>query len=164
MADSSNMIIRSMAEFYNKHEANVTNDQQSDISFSNASSALNSSRHHGQWETWISNSDLNINANSYDKLVTTSPAVISGSSISVPSGAILGIKNTGYVDEAKTSASTGVILVGLGGAHGTVGGFGIPAHGYVPLVNVSASCDQLNQIQLTSSSGNIWAYITLAWN
>ena len=116
------------------------------------------------YDTKISNSDLNINANSYDKLVTTSPAVISGSSISVPSGAILGIKNTGYVDEAKTSASTGVILVGLGGAHGTVGGFGIPAHGYVPLVNVSASCDQLNQIQLTSSSGNIWAYITLAWN
>jgi|ETNvirnome_2_130_1030620.scaffolds.fasta_scaffold00270_5 hypothetical protein len=96
---------------------------------------------------------------SASKAVTTAAAI--GSSTAIAD--YIYIKHSGFTTSDKDVATaSGVTLnVGLGGAHGAtdVAGFKLEDGESITLHGLSDGCDNIAEIQLTSSSGSIYAEI-----
>ena len=96
---------------------------------------------------------------SANKAVTTAAAI--GSSTAIAD--YIYIKHSGYTTSDKDVATaSGVTLnVGLGGAYGASGvaGFKLESGEAITLHGLSDGCDNIAEIQLTSSSGSIYAEI-----
>ena len=96
---------------------------------------------------------------SASKAVTTAAAI--GSSTAIAN--YIYIKHSGFTTSDKDVATaSGVTLnVGLGGAYGAsdVAGFKLESGESITLHGLSDGCDNIAEIQLTSSSGSIYAEI-----
>lgn len=96
---------------------------------------------------------------SASKAVTTAAAI--GSSTAIAN--YIYIKHSGFTTSDKDVATaSGVTLnVGLGGAYGAsdVAGFKLASGESITLHGLSDGCDNIAEIQLTSSSGSIYAEI-----
>jgi len=68
------------------------------------------------------------------------------------------IKNTGFEEAAKTTATTSDLTVGIGGLF-SAGGFTLSAGEAIALHGLGGGSNNLSEIQLDSSSGDIYAEI-----
>ena len=104
-------------------------------------------------------SDSTVAHVSASKAVTTAAAI--GSSTAIAD--YFYIKHSGFTTSDKDVATaSGVTLnVGLGGAYGASGvaGFKLESGEAITLHGLSDGCDNIAEIQLTSSSGSIYAEI-----
>jgi len=165
VADNANVILRSSAEWWSTHDADSTNDQAKDIIYRNNATSLDPSRHSGQMEIVMSSSDQNLVTYNWDVVSTTTPAYILDSIASLDPNAVVCIKHSGYVDEAKTALATGNLEIGLGGAHGgSYAGIELEPFGYIALRGFSSYISNWRKIMLSASTGNIWSVVTAVWN
>ena len=92
------------------------------------------------------------------KVQGTSEAPINGSSGTVV-GQFLHIKHSGFTSADKDTTTAETLTVGIGGAF-AAGGFTLASGEAITLHGLGAGSDDLNDIQLDSSSGNIYVEIT----
>jgi hypothetical protein len=84
-----------------------------------------------------------------------------GSEAAIGSGSItqfIWIKHTGFTTADKDTATTSYLTIGIGGAY-SAGGFGLEAGGGILLERLGAGSDNLSEIQLDSSSGDIYVEV-----
>ena len=80
----------------------------------------------------------------------------------IGSGAIsqfIHIKNTGFQEASKTNTTTSNLTVGIGGTFASAGGFTLASGEAITLHGLGGGSDNLSEIQLDSSSGNIYVEV-----
>jgi len=88
-------------------------------------------------------------------------AVFDASESAIGSAAIadyIYLKNSGFTSSAKSTATTSNLTVGIGGAFAS-GGFTLAAGEAIALHGLGGGSDNLSEIQLDSSSGDIYVEI-----
>ena len=90
------------------------------------------------------------------KVQGTTEAAISASATSITQ--YIYIKNTGFTTAAKTVSTTSDLTVGIGGSF-TAGGFTLSAGEAITLHGLGGGSNQLTEIQLDSSSADIYVEI-----
>jgi hypothetical protein len=85
-----------------------------------------------------------------------------GSEAAIGSGAIsqfIHIKHTGFQEASKTNTTTSNLTVGIGGTFASAGGFTLASGEAITLHGLGGGSDNLSEIQLDSSSGNIYVEV-----
>jgi hypothetical protein len=108
---------------------------------------------HGIADSTIDN-DNNASYSTAHKVQDTTEAAIGSGSITQ----FIWIKHTGFTTADKDTATTSYLTIGIGGAYAS-GGFGLEAGGGILLERLGAGSDNLSEIQLDSSSGDIYVEV-----